>query len=233
MNLLNSKLNQSSLRIKTNTINLRSHFSVQPPWPTTRATCQATRAQCLTGFPPARTTYYICWNAQPNWRYRYLGLNPSLCGTWQTFCLLATRAPQKSLFIRNVRLLKDLGEARGRKEEKKENRKGKMKGKSEQRVERCYRGSEILSELWTSLRCELLVAWPEMIPICLWLEERHPKGDKVTEQLHKAYTCFLCTLRNGKLQVCPIVKILYIHMKQDSLTVWADTKSRSTFGPLI
>lgn len=112
-------------------------------------------------------------------------------------------APQKSLFIRNVRLLKGSGEARGEEEEK-ENRKGKMKGKPEQRVERCYRRSEILSEPWTSLRCELLAAWPETIPICLWLEERHPKRDKVTEQLHKAYTCFLCTLRSRMLQVWAI-----------------------------
>lgn len=45
---------------------------------------------------------------------------------------LASLAPQKSLFIRNVRLLKGLGKARGDEEEK-ENRKGKMKGTPEQK----------------------------------------------------------------------------------------------------
>lgn len=201
------KLNHSSYRIMIHTIPPRSHPSMPPPWPTTWVTGQATRTWSLTGFPPTNTPNYVCWNAQPSWRYCYLGLNPFLCGSWPPLCPLATRAAQKSLFIRNVRLLKGSGEARGEEEEK-ENRKGKMKGTPKQRVGRCYQGSEILSELRSSLRCELLAAWPEMIPICLWLEERHPKGDKATEQLHDAYTCFLCKLRNRMLQVSPIDNVL-------------------------
>ena len=137
-----------SFRIMTHTITLTSNPSVQPPWPITRATGQATRTWSPARFPPANTANYVCWNAHWAGGPATPGLNPSLCGSWTPICPLVTPAPQKSLFIRTVRLLKVLGEAMGEEEEERKKQKGKDEGNA--RAESGEMLSGIRDSVWAA-----------------------------------------------------------------------------------
>lgn len=87
----------------------------------------------MTAFPPTNTANYVCWNAQPSWRYHYLRLNLSLRGSWQPVGPLATHAPKNHYLSEMLACYKARFKAR-EEERGKENRKGKMKGTPEQRV---------------------------------------------------------------------------------------------------
>lgn len=132
----------------THTITLTSNPSVQPPWPITRATGQATRTWSPTRFPPANTANYVCWNAHRAGGPTTPGLNPSLCGSWTPICPLVIPAPQKSLFITTVRLLKVLGEAMGEEEEERKKQKGKDEGNA--RAESGEMLSGIRDSVWAA-----------------------------------------------------------------------------------
>lgn len=138
------------------TFMIRTIF-LQPPSPATKGTGETAHTHTHTNttiFLSTNVVHYVGLDSRPNWRDHHRRMNLSLRGCW-------TLVVPTEIFIRNVSPLKGSDTARG-----KRRRKTKRERWREGRSGACgdvIRGSEILSEQWTSLHCELLVAWPETI----------------------------------------------------------------------
>lgn len=154
----------------------------------------------MTAFPPTNTANYVCWNAQPSWRYHSLRFNLSLRGSWQPVGPLATRAPKNHYLSEMLACYK----ARVKPEKKKGGRKTERERWRERQSRECR--DVIGDQRFCLSRGPLCIVnswWPDLKWFqCVsgWRKEEIKPWNNFIMQT----PCFPCTLRNRMLQFTPI-----------------------------